>query len=481
MSRSGPRGKLRGVSDKLESVVRATSHAAVLIADRTAAVDLRAVLAGALLYLVAKAVRARAWFTILRAAFPDAAALRAADVTRAYLAGSGLNTVVPARGGDVVKLAMVHRRIEGSRYPTLAATLVPETLFETACGGGLVVWAFAKGFLPVPRASGELPDLDVSMVVAHPVVSALGTAGAGALAWWLARRLRAPLSDGTAILRSPVRFVTGVASWQALARLIHLGSMAACMAAFRLPVTPSTVVLVMAAQGAGRILPLAPASAGLRLAMLSYGFVEVTGHPVDIAAITAFTFGAGAVLSMAGVAVAVAILALECGTRSPRRALATMRAWERGAPRAKRRSPKDAGVPDGVAAGLGPHAHAVGSRPDADAPQQPTGPRRDGVDDSVVATAEPQHPPVGRHAAHVRRAAARNAPLRDRTASAEGQHGDRALVAVGHVEHAGVAARVQAVRSATRRLQAHLARRARVDQPHAVAGHVGDVERAPVG
>ena len=56
----------------------------------------------------------------------------------------------------------------------------------------------------------------------------------------------------------------------------------------------------MAAQGGGRIIPLAPASAGLRLAMLSYGFVETTGHAVDIAAITTFTFGVGALLMLAG-------------------------------------------------------------------------------------------------------------------------------------------------------------------------------------
>ena len=89
-------------------------------------------------------------------------------------------------------------------------------------------------------------------------------------------------------------------SWQALARLIRLGSLAAFMAAFALPVTAATVVLVMAAQGGGRILPLAPASAGLHLAMLSYGFVEVTGHQVDIAGIAAFTFGVGAVLRWLG-------------------------------------------------------------------------------------------------------------------------------------------------------------------------------------
>jgi hypothetical protein len=315
--------------DKVDAFVRTAVHAAGLIADRTATVDPRAVLAGAALYLVSQTVRTRAWFTILRAAFPEATGLRARDVARAYLAGSGINAILPARGGDVVKLAMLHRRIEGSRYPTLAATFVPETLFETAFGLGLVVWALANGFLPVPTASGELPALDASMVLGHPVPSALGAAAAGALGWRLVRRLRVPLRQGMAILLSPMRFVTGVASWQALARLIRLVSLAVFMAAFGLPVTPATVLLVMAAQGAGRILPLAPASAGLRLAMLSYGFVEVTGHSVDIAAITAFTFGVGAVLAIAGLAIAAAILALECGTSSPRRALATARAWSR--------------------------------------------------------------------------------------------------------------------------------------------------------
>jgi hypothetical protein len=83
---------------------------------------------------------------------------------------------------------------------------------------------------------------------------------------------------------------------------------------------------VMAAQGGGRIIPLAPASAGLRLAMLSYGFVETTGHAVDIAEITAFTFGVGALLMLAGLAVSFAALGAELETWSPRHALATAKA-----------------------------------------------------------------------------------------------------------------------------------------------------------
>jgi lysylphosphatidylglycerol synthase-like protein len=313
--------------DKLDAVVRTAVHAIGLIADRTAEVDVRWLTMGVVLYLVAQAVRTRGWFNILRAAYPDARGLRAHHVMRAYLAGAGLNAFVPARGGDVVKLAMVRRRIEGARYPTLVATFIPETLFETAFGFCLVIWALANGFLPVPTAGGELPALDVSLIVKHPLPAAFAAVIVGAVGWWLVRKLREPVRQGVAILGSPARFVTGVASWQALSRVVRLGSMAAFMAAFALPVTPATVVLVMAAQGGGRILPLGPASAGLRMAMLSYGFVEVTGHPVDIAEITVFTFGVGAVLALAGLVVAVGILAHECGTLSPRRAISTARAW----------------------------------------------------------------------------------------------------------------------------------------------------------
>jgi hypothetical protein len=312
--------------DKLEAIGRTAGHAAALIFDRTATVDPWLLGLGVALYLAAQTVRPRGWHTILRAAFPEATDLRPRDVIRAYLAGAGVNAIIPARGGDVVKLALVRRRIEGARYSTLAATFIPETLFETAFGTALVAWGLAEGFIPVPSTSGELPALDVSLVLGHPILSALVLAALVLVGRRLVRALRGALRQGTAILSSPRRFIVGVASWQALARLIRLGAMAAFMAAFSLPVTPATVVLVMAAQGGGRILPLAPASAGLRLAMLSYGFVEVTGHPVDIAAITAFTFGVGAVMAMSGLAVASAILAHEFGTLSPRRAVARARA-----------------------------------------------------------------------------------------------------------------------------------------------------------
>src|SRR3954471_15917101 len=312
----------------LNDVLRSAHHALELLLDRAASVDPALALLGVVLYIVAQAVRTRGWHTIIRATYPEATGLRARHTMAAYLAGAGLNGVIPARGGDIVKLWLVHRRIPGARYPTLAATFVPETLFETAFGVGLVIWALSMGFLPVPVSRGELPHVDVSFVIAHPILSAAGVAGlvaAGFAMYRLLRRrvadLAARLAQGVTILRRPRAFVTGVASWQALGRLIRLASLAAFMQAFSLPVTPATVVLVMAAQGGGRIIPLAPASAGLRLAMLSYGFVETTGHAVDIAEITAFTFGVGPLVMLAGRLVGLVSLAAELETWSPRAAL----------------------------------------------------------------------------------------------------------------------------------------------------------------
>jgi uncharacterized membrane protein YbhN (UPF0104 family) len=314
----------------LSDVFRTADHALELLLHRAASVNPWLCLVGIVLYILAQAVRPRGWHTIIKAAYPYATGLKARHTMAAYLAGAGLNGVIPARGGDIVKLWLVHRRIPNARYPTLAATFVPETLFETLFGFGLVVWALSRGFLPVPTSSGELPHVDVTLVIEHPFLSVGGVAvlaAAGYCVWRLLRKrvsdLTARLRQGVRILHQPKRFVFGVASWQALGRLIRLGSLAAFMEAFHLPVTLSTVTLVMAAQGGGRIIPLAPASAGLRLAMLSYGFVEVTGHAVDIAAITTFTFGVGALTMLAGLIVGVVALGAELGTWSP---LAAIRA-----------------------------------------------------------------------------------------------------------------------------------------------------------
>jgi hypothetical protein len=92
------------VIERLESAVRSARHAVELMVEDVATVAPGWLVAGVLLHVLQQVVRTRGWFTIIRAAYPEATLLRARDVTFAYLAGSGLNSVVPARGGDLAKL-----------------------------------------------------------------------------------------------------------------------------------------------------------------------------------------------------------------------------------------------------------------------------------------------------------------------------------------------------------------------------------------
>ena len=79
---------------------------------------------------VAKLVlRAAAWCTIVRAAYPGQR-LRYRTALGAYVAGVGVNSIVPARGGDLVKMYLVKHRLPGATYATLTPTLLVETLFD---------------------------------------------------------------------------------------------------------------------------------------------------------------------------------------------------------------------------------------------------------------------------------------------------------------------------------------------------------------
>src|SRR5712692_11520208 len=115
--------------------------------DQLAAVGWTMLGIGLACHLARLVCRALAWRNILAASFPSAR-VRRLPIFGAYVAGVGLNSLAPARAGDVLKLVLTNRRIEGSTYATLTPTLIVETLFDTVVAAGILIWALQQNVLP---------------------------------------------------------------------------------------------------------------------------------------------------------------------------------------------------------------------------------------------------------------------------------------------------------------------------------------------
>jgi hypothetical protein len=125
-----------------------------------------------LCHLAKVLVRTYAWRNILAASY-EGTTVRRRDVLSAYVAGTGANALLPARGGDALRLFLLRRRIDGASYPTLAATLLVETLFDAVVATALLLWALQLGVLPGLDVLPTLPSIDWLWLFQSPLLAAL--------------------------------------------------------------------------------------------------------------------------------------------------------------------------------------------------------------------------------------------------------------------------------------------------------------------
>jgi uncharacterized membrane protein YbhN (UPF0104 family) len=202
----------------------------------------------ALLCLLAmQLARAWAWRNVLRAAYPDKR-IDYVPLAAAYLAGAGINAVIPAHAGDVTKV-----------FPELP----------------------------------ELPAFDISFWANHPKTLAI-TVGVLLLAivvgiYYLAHRVRrfwARVKQGLVILTQPRRYMREVFAWQGIGWLFRFASFWLFLQAFGIPGTVANVMLVMSVQAIANIIPFTPGGAGAQQALL-----VATLHGPTRAAVLSFSVG----------------------------------------------------------------------------------------------------------------------------------------------------------------------------------------------
>ena len=96
---------------------------------------------GLLLHGAYVTIRTRAWFNALRAAYP-AELFRWRNLWASYVTGLGINSVVPARAGEVARLYLAKQSIPNSSYPAVGSSFLVEVVFDVSIGALVLAYAF---------------------------------------------------------------------------------------------------------------------------------------------------------------------------------------------------------------------------------------------------------------------------------------------------------------------------------------------------
>src|SRR5262245_26642901 len=122
-----------------------------------------------LLSLGLQLCRAHGWANALRAAYPREA-VSERGVVGAFLVGAGMNGILPARGGDAIKIVLAKRSVRNSSYPAIISSFAVLAPFDTAIGLCVLIYAITQGLLPSAPRLPELPAFEISYWAAHPQV-----------------------------------------------------------------------------------------------------------------------------------------------------------------------------------------------------------------------------------------------------------------------------------------------------------------------
>jgi uncharacterized membrane protein YbhN (UPF0104 family) len=242
----------------------------------------------------------------------------------AYVAGTGVNALIPARGGDVVRLFLAKRRIEHSTYTTLVSTSLLQTLFDMFVAGCILIWALTQHVLPGIGVlkSPRLPALDYGWAFRHPTAGLIlfgllllfGTA----LVAWIAERVdefKAKVAQGFAAFSDRTYYVRHVVPWQLLDWALRLTTVFFFLRAFGIPATLHNALLVQVSQSLATILPVSPAGIGTEQALLVFVFRKVTTESLALS----FSVGMRVTLIVVNALVGFTAILLMTGTLHVRR------------------------------------------------------------------------------------------------------------------------------------------------------------------
>ncbi|HST14209.1 MAG TPA: lysylphosphatidylglycerol synthase transmembrane domain-containing protein [Gaiellaceae bacterium] len=263
--------------------------------------------------------RARAWQNIIRAAYPNLK-LRYRSALGAYTAGVGVNSIAPARGGDLIKLYLVKHRMKEATYPTLTSTLIVETMFDFVVAGCLMIWALSIGVLPTHQVYSRIPTVDWKFFLKHETATGIGLAVIALVLLLLALAARRRVEDfwgrvrlGFAILGNRRTFVLGVLVPQAISWVFRIATLFFFLRAFRVDATVHNALLAQVVDSLSTLFPATPGGAGTKQGLIVYLFRR---SAISRTLLLAFSVGMNIAITVTNLVLGVIALALMARTLS---------------------------------------------------------------------------------------------------------------------------------------------------------------------
>jgi len=296
-------------------------HAAEAFWRYLASVEVLPLALGIACHVLKTACTARAWRNVLAAAYP-AVRVHWRAIWAAYLAGVGINAVVPARAGDVVRVVLAHRAIPGSSYTTIVSSTVVLVLVDSTLALALLGFALTQGLLPSADSLPGLPAFDfawlfrerlaVELLVVALVLFLLALVVIVRERWGT---LRDRVGLAFSVFSPPGRYLRTVVPWQLGDWGLRFATIWFFLGAFGIDQSPRNVALVQVTQSLATLLPISPGGVGTEQAFIVIVFRDIAAK----SAVLAFSVGMKLTLTVVNVVLGCGALLLTLGTVRYRR------------------------------------------------------------------------------------------------------------------------------------------------------------------
>jgi glycosyltransferase 2 family protein len=269
-----------------------------------------ALAAGLACFIVYLTLRSRAYFNVIRAAYPTER-IEWRRIWGAYIAAYGFNNVVPARGGDLIRLFLTKGSVPNSSYPAIASSFAVEAVFDLTMAVFILTFAFSQGVFPKPPDFSDLQAFDLSWLAAHPRFTlfaltflAVGTLVVFALLSVRVQAFWARVKQGVTILSDRRRYFREVWLVQFCGWLFRFAAFWFLLEAFGVGGSVRNVLLVLGVNAVAALVPFTPGGAGVQQALLVKVFAGAA------AGATVAAYSVGQQIAIGAVTLAVGFVAL---------------------------------------------------------------------------------------------------------------------------------------------------------------------------